>query len=90
MAGCAITLQITEQSYEPDGTISLKMPCVICDDTTGATTNVPLDVRFSPDATPAQIENAIEDEIIYRANLEWPEVTIPRSRMIYFDVKRGQ
>ncbi len=92
MAGCAIALAISEQSFEPDGMISLKMPCVVCDDSNGLKTTIGLDVRFDPGASVQDIGNAIEDEILYRVSVDpiVSGVSIARTRMIYFTPQKGQ
>ncbi len=89
MSGRAIALLVQSQSMEVDGRVSLKLECAVSGDSDEPLEGVYLDVRFAPDATPAQIENAIEDEIIFRVGELHPELDIPRNRMIYLDVKRG-
>jgi hypothetical protein len=46
-------------------------------------------VLFDFDATPAQIENAIEDAVIAVAAKHYPAMTLNRSGITMIDIKRG-
>ena len=91
----AVALQITNQRFTNEGEtpfpgVIVEMLCTFHDDVLGVNENVGLDVRFAPDSTPGQIENAIEDEIIARRDQFFPTMTLARGDMIYLDIKRGQ
>lgn len=94
MAGHAVALKITEQRFTIEGEtpfpgIAVEMTCTFHDDSLGISENQGLDVRFPPDATAVQIENAIEDEILARRDQYYPSMTLARGDMIYLDIKRG-
>jgi hypothetical protein len=78
-----------EPFINEDGMVEIGQSCFCLDESTGTRENIPISIRFPQDATPAQIENAIEEAIHNSASQMIHNVTFEKSDMIYPDMKRG-
>lgn len=91
----ALVLEINGQRFTnpeeaPFPGVALSMNCLFFSEADPEVRdNCGIDVRFAPDATAAQIENAIEDAILECKNQFWPTMDLQRGDMIMFDIKRG-
>lgn len=86
--GHAILLKYDFIDIENDA-IRLQANTVFFDKALNINTMQNVDIRFDPDATPAQMETAIINAVIDAKNQFFPTMPLPRTKVIFHDIKRG-